>query len=196
MLVRRRGRPHEPVPWRVYQADDEKHREATMTVTHTVASTPLGDLTLVADDGMLTGVYFPHHWHRPGPSGFGERDDRGFGPVREQLAEYFSGQRTVFDVPVRADGDEFQHRVWDVIAAIPYGETVSYGEIARRLGDGVLAKDVGSATGRNPLSVVVPCHRVVGKDGSLTGYAGGLKRKRYLLDLESAASPAAADRLF
>jgi methylated-DNA-[protein]-cysteine S-methyltransferase len=184
------------VPWRVYQADDEKHREATMTVTHTVASTPLGDLTLVADDGVLTGVYFPHHWHRPGPSGFGERDDRGFGPVREELAEYFSGQRTVFDVPVRADGDEFQHRVWDVIAAIPYGETVSYGEIARRLGDGVLAKDVGSATGRNPLSVVVPCHRVVGKDGSLTGYAGGLKRKRYLLDLESAVSPAAADRLF
>ena len=99
-------------------------------------------------------------------------------------------------MPVRADGDEFQHRVWDLIAAIPYGETVSYGELARRLGGGVLAKDVGSATGRNPLSVVVPCHRVVGKDGSLTGYAGGLKRKRYLLDLESATSPAAADRLF
>ena len=167
-----------------------------MTVTHTVASTPLGDLTLVADDGVLTGVYFPHHWRRPDPSVFGERDDRVFGPVREQLAEYFAGQRTAFDVPARADGDEFQHRVWDVIAAIPYGETVSYGEIARRLGDGVLAKDVGSATGRNPLAVVVPCHRVVGKDGSLTGYAGGLKRKRYLLDLESAASPAAANRLF
>ena len=147
-----------------------------MTVTHTVATTPLGDLTLVADDGVLTGDLLSHHWHRPGPSGFGERDDRGFGPVREQLAEYIAGQRTCLmaTAPPRADGDEFQHRVWDVIAAIPYGETVSYGEIARRLGDGVLAKDVGSATGRNPLSVVVPCHRVVGKDGALTGYAGGL----------------------
>jgi methylated-DNA-[protein]-cysteine S-methyltransferase len=184
------------VPWSVYQADDKKHREATMTVTHTVASTLLGDLTLVADGSALTGVYFPHHWHRPNPAAFGERRDEGFGPVREQLAEYLAGERTVFDLPVRADGDEFQHRVWDLIAAIPYGETASYGELARRLGDGVLAKDVGSATGRNPLSVVVPCHRVVGKDGSLTGYAGGLERKRYLLDLESAAVPAVSGRLF
>jgi methylated-DNA-[protein]-cysteine S-methyltransferase len=167
-----------------------------MNVTHTVASTSLGELTLVADGGVLTGVFFPHHWHRPDPATFGERDDAGFGPVVEQLEEYFAGERQEFDLPARADGDEFQHRVWDLIAAIPYGETVSYGELARRLGGGVMARDVGSATGRNPLSVIVPCHRVVGKDGSLTGYAGGLKRKRYLLDLESAASPAAADRLF
>jgi methylated-DNA-[protein]-cysteine S-methyltransferase len=163
-----------------------------MTVTHTVASTPLGDLTLVADDGVLTGVFFPHHWHRPDPAGFGERDDTGFAAVLAQLEEYLAGQRTSFDLPVRADGDEFQHRVWDLIAAIPYGETASYGELARRLGDGAAAKDVGSATGRNPLSVVVPCHRVVGKDGSLTGYAGGLKRKRFLLDLESARAGAGA----
>jgi methylated-DNA-[protein]-cysteine S-methyltransferase len=163
-----------------------------MTVTHTVASTPLGDLTLVADDGVLTGVFFPHHWHRPDPAGFGERGDAGFAAVLAQLEEYLAGQRTSFDLPVRADGDEFQHRVWDLIAAIPYGETASYGELARRLGDGAAAKDVGSATGRNPLSVVVPCHRVVGKDGSLTGYAGGLKRKRFLLDLESARAGAGA----
>jgi len=180
------------VPWRVYQADDEKHREATMTVTHTVASTPLGDLTLVADDGVLTGVYFPHHWHRPDTSGFGERDDRGFGPAREQLAEYFAGERTDFELPVRADGDEFQHRVWDVIAAIPYGETVSYGEIAREIGAPGAARAVGLANGRNPVAVIVPCHRVIGADGGLTGYGGGLERKRVLLDLESGVLPLTA----
>jgi methylated-DNA-[protein]-cysteine S-methyltransferase len=160
-----------------------------MTVTHTVTTTPVGELTLVADDGVLTGIYFPHHWTRPDPATFGERDDEGLTAVREQLAEYFTGARTEFDLPVRTDGDEFQHKVWDLIAAIPYGETASYGELASQLGEGVLAKAVGQATGQNPLSVVIPCHRVVGKDGKLTGYAGGLSRKRYLLDLESSVAP-------
>ena len=167
-----------------------------------VVASPIGPLTLVESDGALAGLYMDEHKHLPPAGRLAEPTPAGAEPppgvladTARQLAEYFAGERTDFELPVRADGDEFQHRVWDVIAAIPYGETVSYGEIARRLGDGVLAKDVGSATGRNPLSVVVPCHRVVGKDGSLTGYAGGLKRKRYLLDLESAVAPA-ADRLF
>jgi methylated-DNA-[protein]-cysteine S-methyltransferase len=158
-----------------------------MSTTHTVVGSPLGELTLVADDGRLTGLYFPHHWYRPDPAGFGPRDDAGFGEVSRQLGEYFAGERKEFDLPVDPRGDEFQRRVWDLISGIPYGQTTSYGELARQLGDDVLAKDVGQAVGRNPLSVIVPCHRVVGKDGQLTGYAGGLARKRLLLDLEQRA---------
>lgn len=169
-----------------------------MTATHatarslatgwTTTSSPVGELTLVADDGRLTGVYFPHHWYRPDPATFGRPADAGFGEVRRQLAEYFAGERQRFDLPLGARGDEFQRRVWELIDRIPYGQTATYGDLARELGGGVLAKDVGAAVGRNPLSVVVPCHRVVGKDGRLTGYAGGLARKRFLLDLEERAA--------
>jgi methylated-DNA-[protein]-cysteine S-methyltransferase len=159
-----------------------------MSVTHTTVESPVGELTLVAEDGKLTGVYFPHHWYRPDPATFGERDDAGFGEVKRQLAEYFAGARERFDLPLGARGEEFQERVWAQISAIPHGQTVTYGDIARELGGGVLAKDVGAAVGRNPLSVIVPCHRVVGHDGRLTGYAGGLARKRFLLDLEEPAA--------
>jgi methylated-DNA-[protein]-cysteine S-methyltransferase len=155
-----------------------------VTTTHTVAGSPIGELTLVADDGCLTGIYFRHHWYRPDPAGFGVRADAGFGEVTRQLGEYFAGKRECFDLPVDARGDEFQRRVWDLVARIPYGQTASYGALARQLGQGVLAKDVGAAVGRNPLCVIVPCHRVIGTDGRLTGYAGGLARKRFLLDLE------------
>jgi methylated-DNA-[protein]-cysteine S-methyltransferase len=173
------------------------------TPVHTTIGSPVGELTLVGQDGRLTGVYFPHHWYRPDPATFGPLCDTGFGEARRQFAEYFAGQRERFDLPVEARGDEFQHRVWDRVAAIPYGHTVTYGELARELagelagerGGQVLARDVGAAVGRNPLSVVVPCHRVVGKDGRLTGYAGGLARKRFLLDLEETAGRRPA-RLF
>jgi methylated-DNA-[protein]-cysteine S-methyltransferase len=158
-----------------------------MSTTHTVVGSPLGDLTLVADDGSLTGLYFRHHWYRPDPASFGPRDDTGYGDVTRQLGEYFAGERTEFDLPLDPRGDGFQQLVWKLISRIPYGQTTSYGDLARQLGDGVLAKDVGQAVGRNPLSVIVPCHRVVGKDGQLTGYAGGLGRKRFLLDLEKRA---------
>ena len=161
-----------------------------MSVTHTIADSPVGELTLVARDGSLTGVYFPHHWYRPDPATFGDRDDAGFGEAKRQLAEYFDGDREQFDLPLDPRGDAFQHRVWELINRIPYGQTTTYGDLAKELGEGTLAKDVGAAVGRNPLSVIVPCHRVIGKDGSLTGYAGGLARKRFLLDLEE---PAAAD---
>jgi len=172
---------------------EERTGRKIVTTTHTVAASPIGELTLVADGGCLTGVYFRHHWYRPDPAGFGVRAGAGFAEVYRQLGEYFAGERECFDLPVDARGDEFQRRVWELVGRIPYGETASYGELARRLGQGVLAKDVGAAVGRNPLCVIVPCHRVVGADGRLTGYAGGLARKRFLLDLEQQrANPAEA----
>jgi methylated-DNA-[protein]-cysteine S-methyltransferase len=154
-----------------------------MTVNHTTVDSPIGELTLVARDGRLTGVYFPHHWYKPDPAAFGPRAETGFEEAASQLAEYFARQRTSFDLPLEAAGDPFKTRVWDLIRAVPYGQTVTYGDLAAKLGEAT-AKEVGAAVGRNPLSVVVPCHRVVGEDGSLTGYAGGLARKRFLLDLE------------
>ena len=163
-----------------------------MVATHAVVGSPLGDLTLVGNGGCLTGVYFRHHWYRPDPAGFGVRADAGFSEVCRQLAEYIAGQRESFDLVVDARGDGFQRRVWNRVSRIPYGRTASYGELARQLGERVLAKDVGSAIGRNPLSLIVPCHRVVGKDGRLTGYAGGLSRKRFLLDLEQQHARVAA----
>jgi methylated-DNA-[protein]-cysteine S-methyltransferase len=156
----------------------------TGTTTHTTFASPIGELTLVADAGTLTGLYFPHHWYKPDPASFGPRGDHEFAEARRQLAEYFTGDRERFDLPAEARGDEFQRRVWELVSQIPYGHTTTYGELARDLGSGVLAKDVGAAVGRNPLCVIVPCHRVVGKNGALTGYAGGLGRKRFLLSLE------------
>jgi methylated-DNA-[protein]-cysteine S-methyltransferase len=156
--------------------------------SHTITDSPIGELTLVADDGKLTGVYFPHHWYKPDPAAFGPRTGAGFEDVTEQLAEYFAGDRKRFDVAVEPRGVAFQALIWGLIEEIPYGETVTYGDLAHEAGDGATPKDVGAAVGRNPLSVIVPCHRVVGKDGSLTGYAGGLARKRFLLDLEEKAA--------
>lgn len=168
-----------------------------MTTTHTTIDSPLGGLTLVAEGGVLSGLYFPGHWYMPDPDVFGVRSAQGFELAQAQLVEYFSGERTSFDLETTLTGDEFQRRVWDLIDRIPYGCTTTYGEIAGELGDPTLARDVGAAVGRNPLSVIVPCHRVVGKDGKLTGYAGGLERKRFLLDLESPEGTAEDDpRLF
>jgi methylated-DNA-[protein]-cysteine S-methyltransferase len=169
-----------------------------MTSTHTIIDSPIGELTLVAADGVLAGLYFPGHWYMPAPGVFGARSERGFERAEAQLAEYFAGERTDFELETRTSGDEFQRRVWKLIDRIPYGETTTYGEMAAALGaDPTLARKVGGAVGRNPLSIIVPCHRVVGKDGKLTGYAGGLERKRQLLELEGADVVATtAARLF
>jgi methylated-DNA-[protein]-cysteine S-methyltransferase len=156
-------------------------------MTHTTIDSPIGELTLVARDGALSGLYFPGHWYLPDPATFGSRTSTGFEQAEQQLAEYFAGERTTFELALATAGDGFQRRVWKLIDEIPYGETTSYGAMARALGDPSLARAVGSAVGRNPISVIVPCHRVVGKDGKLTGYAGGLERKRFLLDLEEPA---------
>jgi len=164
--------------------------------THSVVGSPLGELVVIADDGTVTGLYYAHrHRGRPAREEFGERDDSGFLAVRQQLREYFAGERQGFDLPLDARGDDFQHRVWQLVAAIPYGSTRTYGELADDLGDRSLAQPVGAAVGANPLCLLVACHRVLGADGRLTGYAGGLDRKRFLLELEEPAERRAS-RLF
>ena len=145
-------------------------------------TTPIGELLLTADDdGALTAVNLPNR--HPDSSAW-ERDDALLADARRQLTEYFAGERTSFDLPLRPAGAPFQLRVWDALLRIPYGETASYGELARELGHPTAARAVGAANGRNPIAIVVPCHRVIGANGSLTGYAGGLECKRALLDLE------------
>jgi len=166
-----------------------------MNRTHTTMDTPVGELTLVAEAGALTAIYFPSHKRLPEAAAFGERTGKGFEEAKRQLAEYFAGERREFSLPLAPKGDAFQLKVWELLRAIPYGETRSYGQLAAALGDPHLAQAVGNANGRNPLSIVVPCHRVIGADGSLTGYAGGLKRKRFLLELEEPAETKAS-RLF
>ena len=170
-----------------------------MTTRHAVIDSPLGELTLVADGDALTGLYFRHHWYRPAADTFGPcvdaQSDDLFVEARAQLSDYLAGDRTDFDLPIRPQGDEAQGRVWDLLTTIPYGDTVTYGELAAALADGTTAQEVGQAVGRNPLSIIVPCHRVVAKTGKLTGYAGGLKRKQFLLELEEPADVRAA-RLF
>jgi methylated-DNA-[protein]-cysteine S-methyltransferase len=159
-------------------------RPATSQPWHNVIPSALGDLTLVRDQAGLRGLYFPHHWYRPDPSGFGPRAADGFDAVSRQLAEYLAGPRRHFDLDLEPAGDQFQRTVWDLIMQVPYGDTVTYGELASRIGGEVTAQQVGAAVGRNPLCILVPCHRVVGRGGKLTGYAGGIGRKRHLLELE------------
>jgi methylated-DNA-[protein]-cysteine S-methyltransferase len=170
-----------------------------MNTRHAAIDSPLGELTLVADGDALTGLYFRHHWYRPGADTFGPQVDADSDPLlaktRTQVAEYLAGDRNDFDLPIALSGDDAQRRVWRLLTEIPYGETVTYGELATTLGDGTTAQEVGQAVGRNPLSIVVPCHRVVGRNGQLTGYAGGLKSKQFLLELEEPVEAKAA-RLF
>jgi methylated-DNA-[protein]-cysteine S-methyltransferase len=162
---------------------------------HTTIGSSLGDLTVVTREGAVTGIYFPHHWHLPDRGGFGQYREEGFDDISKQLGEYLSGTRRGFDVPFDAVGRPLQRRVWDLVSRIPYGETVSYGELARELGGGITPQEVGAAVGLNPVCILIPCHRVVGANGSLTGYAGGLRRKRALLDLEQQVTGRSA-RLF
>ena len=162
------------------------------TLTYTTTDSPIGELLLVGDGESLhrlsmqdgrRPMRIDHDW---------ERRDDAFGEVRRQLEEYFAGNRRTFDVPVSLHGNEFELCVWRALREIGYGETASYGEIATRIGAPSAARAVGLANGRNPIAVIVPCHRVIGADGSLTGYGGGLERKRLLLDLEAGVLPLAA----
>ncbi|MGH3719505.1 MAG: methylated-DNA--[protein]-cysteine S-methyltransferase [Pseudonocardiaceae bacterium] len=151
---------------------------------HTVVSSPVGTLTLVAAGGTLTGLYLDRQRHRPPAETFGAPDPTPFTEVIRQLEEYFAGHRTEFDLPTTLAGTPFQRTVWTALREIPYGETVSYGQLAERIGHHGAARAVGLANGRNPICIIVPCHRVVGATGALTGYGGGLERKRHLLDFE------------
>jgi methylated-DNA-[protein]-cysteine S-methyltransferase len=156
----------------------------TPAAVHTVLATALGELTVVREGGSLTGLYFPRHWPRPDRSAFGARSDEGFGDAARQLGQFFAGDRSAFDLPLKVRGDDFDRRIWELVAGVPYGETTTYGELARSLGAATEPRDVGAAVGRNPLCIIIPCHRVVGATGKLTGYAGGLARKRTLLEIE------------
>jgi len=153
---------------------------------HTVVPCALGEVTLVRDADQLRGLYFPHHWYMPDQASFGPCSNDGFAEATTQLQEYLAGSRQDFDLAFAADGDPFQRRVWSAVSEIDYGQTVTYGELATTLGGDVTAQQVGAAMGRNPLCIFIPCHRVVGSGGKLTGYAGGVRRKQHLLELEAA----------
>ncbi|MEU9720175.1 methylated-DNA--[protein]-cysteine S-methyltransferase [Streptomyces sp. NPDC047976] len=158
---------------------------------HTVVDSPYGPLTLVAADGVLCGLYMTGQRHRPAEESFGERvadSEEPFPEVRRQLAAYFAGELTEFTVPVRLEGTAFQRSVWEQLVRIPYGQTWSYGQLAAELGKPSASRAVGLANGKNPVGIIVPCHRVIGASGSMTGYGGGIERKVRLLEFESGAA--------
>lgn len=168
---------------------------ASLQRTHTVVDSPCGPLTLVAEDGCLVGLYMAGQRHRPAESAFGARvecsEQAPFAAAARQLGEYFAGRRRTFDLPLRLDGTPFQQRVWAALREIPYGQTRTYGDLARHIGRPAASRAVGLANGRNPIGIIVPCHRVVGSGGSLTGYGGGLARKQALLEHEGAPAAGA-----
>ncbi len=152
-------------------------------------TTPLGPMTMAATAHGLAGAWFDGQAHHPGPlEALVQADNHFLAQARREVAEFFDARRQHFEVPLDPQGTPFQLAVWQVLRAIPCGGLHRYGEIARQLGKPDAARAVGAAVGRNPISVIVPCHRVVGQDGSLTGYAGGLPRKEALLRLEGAIS--------
>jgi methylated-DNA-[protein]-cysteine S-methyltransferase len=157
-----------------------------------VVNSPVGPLTLVAAGGALVGLYMDEQRHRPEPETLGEtgaiREDDLFAQASGQLEQYFDGDRTEFDLPLTLEGTAFQRRVWTALQGIPYGLTISYGQLADRIGQPSASRAVGLANGKNPIGIIVPCHRVVGADGSLTGYGGGIERKHYLLAHERRVS--------
>jgi len=150
--------------------------------TVTTMRTPVGELTLTASDEALTGVHFPGRSKSRGKPGSNEILER----AKQQLTEYFERARTSFDLPLDAAGTEFERRVWALLREIPYGSTTSYGALARQLGEPKDARAVGAANGKNPIPIIVPCHRVIGANGDLTGFGGGIDRKRWLLEHEGA----------
>ncbi|WP_434405164.1 methylated-DNA--[protein]-cysteine S-methyltransferase [Sphingobium sp. DN12] len=157
-----------------------------MTLACMTMPSPVGDLTLVASDEGLMAVLWPDD--DPARVRLGARSEAADHPVlrdtASQLSEYFTGQRQRFCVPLHFQGTDFQRQVWAALLDIPYGETRSYADIARAIGRPTATRAVGAANGRNPISIIAPCHRVVGSNGALTGFAGGVETKKYLLDLE------------
>lgn len=166
-----------------------KPAEEEGVVSCTIVESPIGKLLLTSDGTALTGVHMEPHHMEPRANAAGQREDAASDPAlraaREQLAAYFAGALTTFDLPLAPGGTAFQQRVWAALRAIPYGETVSYRDIAQRIESPAAVRAVGAANGRNPIALIVPCHRVIGADGSLTGFGGGIDRKRWLLDHEA-----------
>lgn len=166
------------------KAGDEK-----TTGEVSILQSDIGELMLVTDGSALTGLYFADSGHLPAECKLWAKNDQQ--PILQmtarQLEEYFAGKLTRFSIPLRLKGTRFQEKIWQEIARIPYGQTITYSELAGRAGIPQSIRAAGTATGRNPISIIVPCHRVVGKNGDLCGFAGGLERKRFLLALEGAA---------
>lgn len=190
------GRAHHRAADAKMSEDERTMQMSTRTAArpraHTVIESPIGPLTLIAQDGRLAGVLMEMTRYTPEEQNRGEVVGPGDEPVLDaaaaQLDAYFAGELTEFDLPLTMNGTGFQRTVWAGLQAIPYGQTISYGELARRIGQPSAFRAVGLANGRNPVSIVVPCHRVIGADGSLTGYGGGMERKRFLLGLEQRVS--------
>ena len=157
-----------------------------ITVHYDTIETPLGTILLTSNGTALTGIHFERQRYGLTPAPAWVRSPAAVAQARVQLEEYFEGRRRSFDLRLEPPGTAFQRRVWTALSRVPWGATTTYGALARELGMATAARAVGAAVGRNPLGIVVPCHRVIGSDGSLTGYAGGLDRKRWLLALESA----------
>lgn len=185
------------LPRRTQPGDSDSTGESTEESErfHVLIDSPVGQLQLATSNLGISGIYMHLPTHRPCPDDLGiELAGPAEHPILAQCAgeleQYFAGQRTAFGVPLKAHGTEFQQRVWDKLLSIPFGQSRSYGELATQLGDAKLTRAVGTANGRNPISIIVPCHRVIGADGSLTGYAGGLERKLFLLRLEGILPPA------
>ena len=160
-----------------------------MTVTwYRTVPSPVGPLTVAGHDEVLTNLRMEDQTHPPAGRPGWKRDDHVLPKVVDQLEAYFAGELTEFDVDFALEGTPFQRQVWSALCEIPYGETASYGEVARRIGRPTAPRAVGMANGRNPVAIIVPCHRVIGATGTLTGYGGGLDRKQVLLDLEARAA--------
>lgn len=160
---------------------------------HFLMESPLGTLTLVGTNGALSGLYMPGHLRGPRVESLGPRVLTGFELVRAELGEYFAGERRTFAFPVAPKGTPFQQKIWKLVRDIPYGETRTYAQLADTIGNRAAIRAVGLANGKNPICIVIPCHRVLGSDGSLTGYAGGLERKRLLLEIEGRSTPKQAN---
>lgn len=162
--------------------------QSSPSLAYGYLDSPAGPLLVAGDDEHLNLIGFPSGSRARAPSNEWHRDDRAFAEAFAQLRAYFAGKLTRFDLPLRFSGTDFQNTVWSALRDIPFGETVSYGDLARRIGRPTASRAVGAANGANPLPIVVPCHRVVGADGSLTGFGGGVETKRYLLNHERVLS--------
>jgi len=166
------------------------------TTYYSTIDSPLGELFVQGDGDFVTGLYLPLHKGWQGPDAAWRRSDAMFAAVAEQLVAYFAGERRQFDVPLRPSGTSFQQRVWQELVKIPFGETITYAQLAQRVGKPTASRAVGNANGRNPISIIVPCHRVIGADGKLTGYAGGVDKKEWLLAWERGGKRSEQQSLF
>jgi len=154
-------------------------------VFYTTLGSPVGALFLTSNGEAITELFMEKHKGGPKPIGDWRRDDSLFREAADQLRAYFAGELTEFDLPLETGGAPFQQRVWAELRKIPYGSTISYGELARRIGAPKAPRAVGAANGSNPISIIIPCHRLIGSNGKLTGYGGGIERKKFLLEFEA-----------